>query len=70
MLGYTDRTVAYSREKGDSKIIVIANRGEEITYIAPSGVRYMDLINGKVFEGGISVQPNCAMILKEMKAVE
>lgn len=70
MLGYTNRTVAYSRERGDSKIIVIANRGEEITYIAPSGVRYMDLINGKVFEGGISVQPNCAMILKEMKAVE
>ena len=61
--------IVYAREKNDSRIIVAANRGRDITITIPQGVRYKDLISGQSYEKTVTLKENCAMILKAVSAV-
>ena len=66
ILGHSKNAIAYSREKNDSKIIVIANMGEGFTLELPDGVRYRDIESGEEVFGSICVDGKRAVLLKEL----
>ncbi len=70
VLSHTKHAIAYTREKNDSKILVIANRGGAFTLELPCGDRYLDLVEQTTYEKKITVPANSALILKQMADTE
>jgi glycosidase len=66
-LDHGESFVAFVREKGDSRIVVIANRGDEMRFSLGNGARYVDLVDGDEYEEYVTVKPNRALILKEVR---
>ncbi len=65
ILSHTAHAIAYTREKNDNKILVIANRADAFTLELPHGERYEDLIAQKTHQNSITVPANSALILKQ-----
>ena len=63
----SESSIAYVREKGDSRIIVCANRGADFDFEIPEGVIYKDIISGRQYESKMTVRSDSAIILKEVK---
>lgn len=57
-------SIAYVREKNESKVIVIANRGEPIDIDVPHDALYTDLISGCEYCEKVTVQADSAAIFK------
>jgi glycosidase len=58
--------IVYVREKEDSRIITVANRGSDFVLDIPAGSTYVDLISGEKYNDKMTVRPDSAMILKEV----
>ena len=58
--------IAYVREKEDSRVITVANRGADFVFAIPSSSTYVDLISGEKYNGEMTVRADSVMILKEV----
>ena len=56
--------IVYAREKNDSRIVIAANRGEDITLTIPQGILYKDLLNGKIYRNTVIIKENSSEIFK------
>ncbi len=70
ILSHTDHAIAYTREKNDNKILIIANRADAFTLELPHGIKYENLIEHTIHEKIITVQANSALILKQKTYTE
>ncbi len=70
VLSHTDSAIAYIREKGDSRILVIANRGESFTLPIDGNVRYKNVETGEIAEGFLRVEGDSVLILKNISHEE
>jgi hypothetical protein len=66
ILSHTESSIAYVREKNDSKIIVIANRGDSFTLELDEGTEYKNIETGETVSSRIEVRGNSALLLKEL----
>ena len=66
VLKHTESAIIYVREKGDSRIIVAANRGADMDFTIPAGVTYTDLLSGENYSGKIVVKSDSVIIMKEI----
>ena len=64
ILDHDDSRICFAREKGNSRIIVIANRGEDYQLDIPSTETYLDLIDGTEYTDSILIQSNSVKIFK------
>lgn len=67
ILSHTESAIAYCREKGESCLLVIANRGESFYLELDGEHNYRDIESGEVFRSGIEVLRDTAVILKREK---
>ena len=67
VLKRAESSIAYVREKDGERIIVCANRGQDLDLEIPCGVIYKDLIDNKEYKNSVTVRSDRAMILKEIK---
>ena len=56
-----DRYLAYERERDGDRLVIVANRGEEIIFHQPG--RWVDLLTGKKYGVDIPVPPDTVLIL-------
>ena len=66
ILKHTESAIAFVREKNDSKLVVIANRGDEFTLQLDSEYRYKSLESGEIFTQSVRIGRDSVMILKEL----
>lgn len=66
VIKHTEGAIAFVREKGNSRVIVAANRGGNLEFTVPEGSRYLDLINGEMYSGRINVESDSVLIMKEI----
>ncbi len=66
ILSHTESSIAYVREKNDSRILVIANMGEGFTLPLDDGVKYQNIETGEIISSRIDVKGNSALLLKEI----
>ena len=64
ILEHSDTHIAYVRKKGDSSILVVANRGEDIVMTLSDGEEYTDAIDGGVYARQVRVERDSVKILK------
>ncbi len=64
ILSHTSSSVAYFREKGDSRVLVSLNRGQEFFEYVPEGSIYCDLISGEKYRGKVLINKDSARIFK------
>lgn len=67
VIGRGESSIVYVREREDSRIIVAANRGKSFDIEVPEGVTYVDLIDGTRYTESVTVEPDRALILKEIQ---
>lgn len=60
-----ERSIAFERSRGDSTLLVAANRGNAVYPLVASG-KWQDLISGEIFDGHIPVFEDSARILKKI----
>ena len=65
MLNHTESALAFTREKDESKITVIVNRGDSFDLELPGGITYENFESGESVFGSIAVASDSAIILKE-----
>ncbi len=65
ILSHSESAIAYVREKNDSKVIVIANRGESFTLDLDG--KYKNIETGELVTAKLEVRSNSALLLKELK---
>jgi len=58
--------IVYVREKEDSRVITVANRGADFRFEIPESSTYIDLISGERYNDEMTVKADTAMILKEV----
>ena len=68
VLMHTESAIAFVREKGDSRIVVSANRGGDLVLDIPEGAVYVDLITGERYTGSVTVKSDSARIFKTVEA--
>lgn len=66
-LSHTDSSVCFVREREESRIIVIASRGDRYTLDVPQGIIYKDLLCGTEYTEAVAVDKDIVKILKEIK---
>lgn len=66
-IAHTDSCVCFVREKDDSRLIVIANRGKKYTLDVPNGCIYRDLLDGTEYTDAVVADKDTVKILKEIK---
>lgn len=66
ILDYSDGAICFMREKGNSRLIIIANRGEDYQLDIPPTETYLDLIDGEEYTGSVVIQGNSVKIFKGM----
>ena len=64
ILDYSESSICFMRNKGDSKLIVIANRGEDFEFNIPGGEVYLDLIDGDKHTESVVIPENSVKIFK------
>lgn len=65
-LEHNECSLIYIREKNDSRVMTIVNRGEAFPFAISEGVIYKDLINGLEYRDTVTVPRDSALILKEI----
>ena len=65
VIEYGKETIAYERCKDDSRVVIIANGGENIYRTHVEG-KWIDMLSYESFENYIPVLPNSARILKQI----
>lgn len=65
VLEHSKETLVYERCKEDSRVVVIANGGENI-YRTRLGGKWIDMLSYESFENYINVLPNTARIMKQI----
>ena len=66
VLSHTDSAMAFVREKNDSKLTVIVNRGDEFTLELDGEHEYRSLESGEIFTSSVRVCSDSVLILKEL----
>ena len=66
VIKHTESAIAFVREKGKSRVIVVANRGGSFELTVPRDSQYLDLMNGEMYSGEINVSPDSVLIMKEI----
>ena len=64
ILDHSESAICFERKKGDSRVIVIANRGEDYKLDIPSGETYLDLIHGEKHTDSVLIPENSVKIFK------
>ena len=59
-----ERHIIFAREKNDSRVVIAANRGEDISLCIPQGIVYVDLLNGQAYCDNVTIKGNSAKIFK------
>jgi len=67
ILSHTESSIAYVREKNDSKVIVIANMGDSFILPLDEGTEYKNIETGETVSSRVEVRGNSALLLKELK---
>ena len=67
ILSHTESSIAYVREKNDSKILVIANMGERFTLALDEEVEYQNIESGELISSNVEIRENSVLLLKEIK---
>lgn len=62
-----DSYISFARKKGDSKVVLVANRGEPVNIKIPDGEIYLDLIDGGEYREQVTVLPDSVKIFKGIK---
>ena len=66
ILSHTESAIAFTREKNDDRLIVIANRGEGFFLELDGDHKYTSLESGEEYSSSVFVEENSALILKEL----
>ena len=66
VVSHENGAIVYVREKDDSRVITVANRGSDFIFEIPEGSTYIDLISGERYNDEMTVKADTAMILKEV----
>ena len=66
ILSHTESAIAFVREKNESKLIVIANRGDDFTLELDGQNEYRSLESGEIFTSSLCVSRDSVVILKEL----
>ncbi len=66
ILSHSEGAIAYIREKNDSRVLVIANRGEAFSLELDSDVRYKNIETGETVFGNVYVSADSVLLLKEL----
>ncbi len=66
ILSHTESAIAFVREKNNSKIIVIANRGDRFMLELDDNVKYLNIESGAEISGYADVERDSVLILKEL----
>ncbi len=66
MLSHTENAIAFSREKNESKILVIANRGEGFVLELDEGAKYRNIETGEPVFEKVCVSRDSVILLKEI----
>ncbi len=64
ILDCSEAAICFMRKKGESRLIVVANRGEDYQLDIPSGEIYLDLIHGDKHTERILIPENSVRIFK------
>ncbi len=64
IIDYSESAICYARNKGESRLVVVANRGEDYRLDIPSGETYLDLIDGTEHTIEALVPENSVKIFK------
>lgn len=67
ILGHSEAALCFIREKGDSKIIVVVNRGDGQELSIPDGDVFVDLISGEEYTDTVHIPTDTVKILKDVK---
>ena len=66
ILSHTESSIAYVREKNDSKVIVMANMGDSFTLTLDENAKYKNIETGEIVSSRVEVRGNSALLLKEI----
>ena len=66
ILSHTESSIAYVREKNDSKVIVIANMGDSFTLELDENAKYKNIETGEIVSSHVEVRGCSALLLKEI----
>ncbi len=64
VLDHSESSICFMRSKGDSKLIIVANRGESYQLNIPSAESYLDLIDGGKYTESVLIPENSVKIFK------
>ena len=64
ILDHSESSICFMRNKGNSKLIVVANRGEDYQLNIPSTESYLELIDGEKYTGSVLIPENSIKIFK------
>jgi hypothetical protein len=67
ILSHTESSIAFVREKNDSKVTVIANMGEGFALELDADTKYKNIETGETVSSRVSVKGNSVLLLKEIK---
>ena len=67
VLSHTESSIAYVREKNDSKILVIANMGDSFTLPLESDAEYKNIETGETVSSYVEVKTNTVLLLKQTR---
>lgn len=70
ILSHTESAIAYAREKNDSYLLVIANRGEAFDLELDGEFSYRSIETGEIFTLSVTVGQDSAVILKREARVQ
>ncbi len=67
ILSHTDSAIAYIREKNESRVLVIANRGDGFLLELDECEEYKDLETGELVSCNVYVEKDSVILLKEVR---
>jgi 4-alpha-glucanotransferase len=67
ILSHTESSIAYVREKNDSKILVIANMGDSFTLPLDGDAEYKNIETGEIVSSRVDVMSSSVLLLKQTK---
>ena len=67
VLGHTESAVAFVREKNDSKLTVIVNRGDDLDLALDGEYKYRSIESGEIISSSAHVCRDSVMILKRLQ---
>jgi 4-alpha-glucanotransferase len=67
ILSHADSSIAYVREKNDSKVLVIANMGKRFTLTLDEDAEYENIESGDIISSRVEIGECSVLLLKEIK---